>query len=194
MTTWTQRPSQDEDAQISAAFVRGDSNSLEQVYRRWGSLVFGLARKAVGPIDAEDVTQQVFVSAWQSRPKFQSSQAPLGAWLVGITRHKIADQLRAKPSQAESSIDPTVLAEVLTGAQSSHTFAPERIDLLLTLTAELEKIGDPQRHILVLSFVHDMTLQQISDHLDLPLGTVKSHQARTLRRLRKEMEGLNAHQ
>lgn len=183
----------DTDAEVARSFQRGDEGSLAQVYQRWASLVFGLAKKAVGPFEAEDVTQQVFVAAWQSKDRFDPEYSALGAWLVGITRHKIADSLRRGPSNRETSVDPISFTEVLTDSSRNTDMAPERIDVLLTLAQELERIGDPQRHILVLSFIHDMTMAQIAEHLSMPLGTVKSHHARTLRRLRVEMEVKNAH-
>ncbi|MBW8172909.1 sigma-70 family RNA polymerase sigma factor [Ornithinimicrobium sp. Arc0846-15] len=183
----------DADAEIARSFQRGDEGSFAQVYQRWASLVFGLAKKAVGPFEAEDVTQQVFVAAWQSKDRFDPEYSALGAWLVGITRHKVADSLRRGPSSREMSVDPTSLSEELSDNALNTGMAPERIDVLLTLAQELERIGDPQRHILVLSFVHDMTMAQIAEHLSMPLGTVKSHHARTLRRLRAEMEVKDAH-
>lgn len=177
---------------MARAFAEGEAAALSDVYARWGGLVHGLATKAVGRADADDVTQQVFASAWQSRSRYRPDQAPLGAWLVGITRHRIADHFAVRHRSAEVSTDPGGLLANLDEQSDPNALTPERMDVLLALHQELEEIGDPQRHIVLLAFFRDMTHRQIAEHLGLPLGTVKSHIGRTLRRLRDRMEGEDA--
>jgi RNA polymerase sigma factor (sigma-70 family) len=186
------RSDPDQDAVLAHAFSQGHSESLAQAYQRWGGLVHGLAAKAVGRTDADDVTQQVFVSAWQSRASYAPERSPLGAWLVGITRHRIADHLGTRHRGTEVLTDPSGILGSLEHEHASPHLSPDRMDALLTLYEELERIGDPQRHIMLLAFFHDLTHQQIAERLELPLGTVKSHIARTLRRLRDRLEGGDA--
>lgn len=180
------------DIALARAFADGDRSSLSEVYSRWGAMIHGLAAKAVGPMDADDITQQVFISAWQSRTRYEPERAPLGAWLVGITRHRIADHLGARHRGAEVTTEPSGLLANLDQESASNAWTVERIDGLLLLHQELEEIGDPQRRIVLLAFFEDMTHQQIAEHLQMPLGTVKSHIGRTLRRLRDRLEGEHA--
>ncbi|MFK5634909.1 MULTISPECIES: RNA polymerase sigma factor [unclassified Ornithinimicrobium] len=182
----------DQETVLAHDFAAGHSEALAQVYQRWGGLVHGLAAKAVGRTDADDVTQQVFVSAWQSRGSYAPDRSPLGAWLVGITRHRIADHLGTRHRTAEVPTDPSGVLGSLEHEHSAAHLSPERMDALITLYEELERIGDPQRHIVLLAFFQDLTHQQIAEQLGLPLGTVKSHIARTLRRLRDRLEGADA--
>jgi RNA polymerase sigma factor (sigma-70 family) len=186
------RADADQEAALAHAFSQGETESLARVYQRWGGLVHGLAAKAVGRTDADDITQQVFVSAWQSRGSYAPERSPLGAWLVGITRHRIADHLGTRHRSSEVPTDPSGLLGSMEHEHAAPHLAPERMDALITLYEELERIGDPQRHIVLLAFFHDLTHQQIAEQLELPLGTVKSHIARTLRRLRDRLEGDDA--
>lgn len=170
------------DAEIAQAWGSGAEDALERAYQRWSPLVHGLARRAVGPTDAEDVTQQVFLAAWRRRETYDPTQGPLGAWLVGITRRAVADSLRQRHRAEEV---PSTLEDGTT-EQAWHDV--DRDDLL-AVYEELERIGDPPRTILLLAYVHDKTQKEIAELLDLPLGTVKTHTTRTLARLRTLMGG-----
>jgi len=169
------------DADIAASFARGEDNSLHEVYVRWSPLVYTIARRGCGnDADAADVTQTVFVAAWQGRQGFDPGAGSLPSWLLGITRRKIADHWRQvgrtpRPSE-ELPDDPQHDAQVETTV--------ERV----LLADELERLGEPQRRILELCFFQDMTHSQVASLLGLPLGTVKSHIRRSLGRLRERLE------
>ena len=75
--------------------------------------------------DAEDVTQQVFVSAWNSRHTLRPDKGTVPGWLVGITRHKVAD-VHAK--RARLARDAQAVAENTLPDES----APPPDDLLAT--------------------------------------------------------------
>jgi RNA polymerase sigma-70 factor (ECF subfamily) len=180
------------DDVLPHAFATGRPGALAEIYERWGGVVHGLATKAVGRGDAEDVTQQVFVSAWRSRTTYRPARAPLGAWLVGITRHRVADHLGARHRSAQIPSDPAALLGNLAQERAPNALTPERVDALLTLWEELERIGEPQRQSMLLAFFEDLTHRQIAERLEMPLGTVTSHIARTLRRLRDRLEGEDA--
>ena len=172
----------DDDEGIAADWVQGEQDALERAYRRWSGLVHGLSRRAVGPDDADDVTQAVFVSAWRGRATYDPQAGPLGAWLVGITRRRIADHLRTRRRHPVAEMSPDE------GADSAGWSQADSADLL-TIYEELERIGDPQRRIILLAYVGDLTQREIAERLDLPLGTVKTHTNRTLARLRTLLGG-----
>src|SRR5690606_9282356 len=133
--------------------------------------------------DAEDVTQQVFVSAWRPRDRFGPQRAPIGAWLSGITRYAAADALRRRAR------DRSDLAEA--GGARGPDRTAERVDQGGGAQALVE-LGPPQQDVLELAFFERLTHTEIAERMDLPLGTVKSHITRGLRRLRTRMEGSHA--
>src|SRR6185312_10608393 len=81
-----------DDREVGRRFAAGDEQALALAYERWAGQVHGMAVRAFGAgPDAEDVTQQTFVAAWNGRAGYRPDDGPLPAWLVGICRHKIAD-------------------------------------------------------------------------------------------------------
>lgn len=172
------------DEDVSGAFSRGHPDALALIYERFGPLVYSMALRSLrARPDAEDVTQQVFVSAWRSRDSFDRGRGTLGGWLVRITRNKVADALRER--QRESR----VLLQVTGGAavKAPEASSDQIIDRVV-LADELGQLPESQRLVMVLAFYSDFTHEQIAHVLGLPLGTVKSHIRRGLLRMRSRLE------
>ncbi|MFD8412251.1 RNA polymerase sigma factor [Streptomyces sp. NPDC059650] len=174
---------------LAAGFAAGDERCVEAVYRRWRPLVHALAHRCLGDErEAEDVTQQVFLAAWRGRGRYRPGSGGFGAWLTGITRHKVADALDARTRRARAA---TAAARAASGAADRPGSAPlgeaERaVDRLLVL-GELARLPSAQQQVLRLAFYGDLTQTQIADRTGLPLGTVKSHMRRALDRLRRTL-------
>ncbi len=185
------------DAALGRAFAAGEDAALAAAFTRWGPLVHGMAARAVGASDAEDVLQAVFVSAWRTRAGFDPSRGTLAGWLVGITRHRIADALGARHRRGEVLTDPAVLHLGAAGSAprpapgegaGEHDAATDR----MVLVGELEALGPAQRTVVAMAFFEDLTQAQIAARTGMPLGTVKSHLRRSLLHLRDRLEARDA--
>jgi RNA polymerase sigma factor (sigma-70 family) len=175
-----------DDEEVARRFALGDEQALAWAYERYAAQIHGMAVRAFGHgPDAEDVTQQVFVSAWTGHGGFRREAGPLPAWLVGICRHKIADTWAKRDRQRRVAEAATVEAQAAPAA--TPTFDTAVADRVLLLD-ELDRLGQPQRGIIELAFFEDLTHVQIAERTGIPLGTVKSHIRRTLERLRTRLE------
>jgi len=177
-------PADDEDAVLARRFVAGDDDALADAYRRWSPLVYTLAVRSLGDIgDAEDATQKTFVAAWTGRSSFDPARARLSAWLVGIAKNKIADTHEARARIRR-------LHEQLAATATPGEFLVEPTDLADTLVVadEIALLEPAAQAIMKLAFYDDLTHNEISTRLGLPLGTVKSHIRRSLQRMRTRLE------
>lgn len=173
---------------LAVRFRAGHEEALGEVYDRWASLVHSYALRALQDThDAEDVTQQVFVAAWRSRHTLRPERGSVAGWLVGITRHTIADMHAKRARQARDAA--AVAAHEL---PQEHAAAPDdQLAARLVLHDELGRLGEPRGTVVRMAFLEDLTHEEIARRLELPLGTVKSHVRRGLTRLRTRLEEVN---
>ncbi len=169
--------------QLSIEFISGSRDALAEVYRRWSTLVHTIAYRALGDQqDAEDVTQQVFLSAWNGRHTLRPDQGSLPGWLVGITKHRVAD-VKTQRYRGHRNLH-AVAAASLTEPSATHDDWAER----LLIVHELEQMGDPRAAVLRMAFIEDRPQDEIALALGLPIGTVKSHVRRGLIELRTRLK------
>jgi RNA polymerase sigma factor (sigma-70 family) len=174
----------DAEAALSRRFVEGDETALAEVYRRWSPVIFTLALRSLGDRgDAEDVTQRTFVSAWTSRAGYDASKAKLSTWLVAIARRRIADthesraKIRAIQAEMERFTSPDDLIR-----------EPPDLSESLLVANEMQQLEPDAQAVMRLAFFDDLTHDEISRRLGMPLGTVKSHIRRSLTRMRNRLE------
>lgn len=176
--------SSEEDRQLAALFIAGDQRALRLMYDRYAPLLYRIALSTLGSVpDAEDVTQDTFVSAWRGRETFNPSAGSLPAWLVGIVRRRAIDQLRSLGRQRRAW---QAVADEFTPEDT-----PSSMDSVVQRTLvsdELARLPEAQRRVLELAFYDGLTHTQISAAIDMPVGTVKSHVRRGLLRLRQRWE------
>ncbi|MFG2122557.1 sigma-70 family RNA polymerase sigma factor [Streptomyces sp. NPDC048710] len=175
-----------DDEELARGLVAGDDACLAAAFRRWSPLVYTLAWRSLGDRgEAEDVTQRVFLGVWRGRHGYRPERGPLGGWIVGITRRKIADALSARTRRS----DLVAAAGSALSLVDARAGQPEAALDRVLVRHELDRLPEAQRRVLRLAFYEDLTQTQIAARTGWPLGTVKSHARRGLHQLRRRLEG-----
>jgi len=179
---WVARGSVRHSESIEEAFARGDESALKSAYDAHGALIYNICRKSLPDDRAADVTQEVFVSAWKAHHRFDTTKGSLTAWLVAIAKNRIIDNVRSEGRHESRRADaPTEEIPVEAEVERSA-------DKMLVVEA-LGLLPSRQRQILDLAYLGGLTHAEVSDRLQVPLGTVKSDISRGLRRIRTHMGG-----
>ncbi len=168
---------------ISHAFARGEPWALEATYERWSPLVYTFALRTLRDgEDAQDVTQEVFLSAWRGRGGYRPELRPLPAWLTGITRNVVYDRLSARTRDHR-------LREraVVNHVDDDEQGVADAVTDALVVADLLEHLEQPRRTVVELAFFSGLSHAEICARTGLPLGTVKSHIRRGLTQLRDQL-------
>ena len=166
---------------VETAFVRGDEDALRLAYDEYGRLVYSFCARSLDPERAKDVTQEVFLSAWRARERYNPEKGRLGAWLMGIARNRVIDNVRSEKRHSDRRADEDTV-ELSTEAEVEKTS-----DQMLVADA-LKELPERSREVIMLAYFHDLTHPQIAERTNIPLGTVKSDIRRGLQRIRRHLE------
>jgi len=183
------------DWQLMQRVASSDEGAIEELYARFGVLVFQTARQVLGSrSETDDAVQEVFVRLWRTADRFDPNRAKLVTWVMLITRRHLIDRLRrqaVRPDRLafdETRMDADAVrrgpasAGVPSGGESDES--RER------LIRQLARLPELQRTVIERAYLQGFSLREIAGQLDAPLGTVKSALSRGLARLR-ELEGLD---
>ena len=176
------------DRAMIARIRVGDDEALSAVYTRYSSLVHGVATQLLGPGDAPDVTQEVFLSLWERPESFDPGRGGLRTYLAVRTRGRCLDRLRSATRRAQRETRV---------AHATPTTTPQVDDTAVGLVAAhhvreaLSRLPDEQRRAVQLAYLDGMTYQQVAAAMGAPEGTTKSRLRLGLARLGRELSGWN---
>ena len=170
------------DGQLIARVARGDRPAFEELYRRYARAVLGLALRRLGDRGrAEDAAQDAFVAIWRSARTYDPSRGRGAPWLYAVARNAITDGLRRTPEPAaEVPEGPSGEPDPADRAESSWT--------AWQVHRALEVLPEHERPVIELAYWRGLSQSEISEHLGIPLGTVKTRTRSALARLADALE------
>jgi RNA polymerase sigma-70 factor (ECF subfamily) len=167
----------DQVPQLVEKAKRGDRDAFAELYRLHHARIFRMARLHLGDLGdgAEDAVAETFLRAWAALPRYRVTGAPFVAWLFGIARHVVLDEVargrRVMPS------------EELPERTRSWT-----VDDRLTLAQAIDRLPAAQRQVVELKYLAGMRNEEVASALGKSKGAVNAMQWRALGTLREILE------
>ncbi|MCX6591670.1 MAG: sigma-70 family RNA polymerase sigma factor [Acidobacteria bacterium] len=172
---------------IIARMKRRDPEALEEVYKRFGRLVFSLILRVVrDSAVAEDLTQETFLRAWNRVQGFDGERGKFGPWLLAIARNRAIDYLRSVDGrQRHNSIE-------ISSSESPLLFVSMDEDVINSdrgrrLKTAFEQLNDNQRQVMELAYFEGLSQSEMATKLNQPLGTIKTWTRAALQVLRNAL-------
>lgn len=178
----------DDLAGIATRFA-DDPAAFDEAYALLAPGIRRLLLRLLPVDDADDVLQATFTDAWRQRHTYDPAR-PLRSWLLGIARHRSADEQRARRPVPVQDVDVLAERSPLDGAGSRPAAdVAEQVARTELVRSALRTVSTEQREVLVLAYFSGLTQTEIADWLDIPLGTVKARSARGLRAVATRLRG-----
>lgn len=148
----------------------GDRNAFSELIRLHAQGVRNVIYRMCGDVQlAEDAAQETFIRAWQNLSSYRT-QTSLRNWLYRIAVNAATDMLRKERRILPDDIDDLHLTD---GQLGPEAMASQNERAVLVQNAILS-LPDASRAVLVLREYEELSYQEISSTLDIPLGTVMS--------------------
>jgi RNA polymerase sigma-70 factor, ECF subfamily len=173
-------------AAVVAAVAAGETAALAELYDSTVAKVHTLVKAIVrSAADAEEVTCDVYLQAWQTASQFDASRGTVMAWLLMMARSRALDSLRRQRSRARLFDEQSTHEQL---PDLTESVSPERMLILFqtgsAVHTALEELPPERRRLIGLAFFDDLSHAEIAELTGLPIGTIKSHLRRALHTLR----------
>src|SRR5947207_2153452 len=196
------KPDGPSDEQLLASYRRGDRASFAQLVERYQRELFHFLVRFLGDrAAAEDVFQETFLQVHQSADQFDPERR-FRPWLFTIAANKARDLMRSRARRPSNPLQ----ASISPGEEESGQFIDlmeatanqpgeplEKQELQQLVHKTVMGMPDHLREILFLSYFHQFPYKQISDILNIPLGTVKSRLHAAVANFADRWRSMNQH-
>ncbi len=168
---------------LLARFQEGDASAFNELVKEMGPRLKGyFFRQGAQSTTAEDLAQHVFLKAFQSRSRYQSS-GRLDAYLLRIARNLWIDYCRRRRPLTLGESFPDAVDTAPSPWEDGH--AQDRAQLL---HAALGQLDDSTRELVELAIFQQLPYREVGEIMKIPVGTVKSRVHYILQKLKRQLE------
>ncbi len=175
-----------QEQQWIRAAQQGDSAAFEQLLLLYQQKIYHLALRTCGdPHDAEEATQEAFLSAWKNLPSFRG-ESSFSTWLYRLTVNACNDLFRKnKASAANVALEDEEAALQVPDTAPGPEESLQRKETRQAVQDALQQLSPEHRQVLLLRELQQLSYDEIAAVLDMDLGTVKSRIHRARNQLRE---------
>jgi len=184
----------DEEQELLQRVQKDETPALQEFVERYKKQIYFLALDLTGNhYDAEDLSQDVFLKAFNAVKKFRGD-SKLSSWLHRITVNTYLDERRKKSFRIMKINEPMDQNfHELAITDSTPQTDLERKRLQQEIDQALNSLSPQQKSVFVLRHYKDLKLREIADVLQLSEGTVKSVLFRAIRKLQEALSSYRFH-
>jgi RNA polymerase sigma-70 factor, ECF subfamily len=182
------------DEQLVEISVTENQEAFGEIVKRWERKIFALCYGMLNrEDDARDAVQETFIAAFRNLANFRGD-AKVSSWLHRIAVNQCLTKHRRTKVRAESYLEDET-------ESNQHSFAApmneipsnnfEQNNKLMIVRKAVNSLPEELKEVVVMKEFQELTFQQISEVLDLPLSTVKSRLYTALKQLRMKLESVS---
>ncbi|HMJ24818.1 MAG TPA: sigma-70 family RNA polymerase sigma factor [Pyrinomonadaceae bacterium] len=183
------------DEQMVERALSGDPEAFGEIVRRWERRIFALSYGMLGrEEDARDATQETFLAAFRNLRNFRG-EAKVSSWLHRIAVNQCITRQRRARVRGETALEDEAEKNAAVFAlplDVSPARTAEKVERSVAVRRAVGSLPPDLRQVIVMKEFEELTFQQISEVLDLPLSTVKSRLYTALRQLQMRLQKFGA--
>jgi RNA polymerase sigma-70 factor (ECF subfamily) len=159
-----------DDIQLLRRIGQGDEDAMAAFYREHGRVVLAQVLLVVGErVLAEEILQDTMLAVWRGAGSFRG-ESSVRSWAIAIARRQTRDRLRGRRLRV---VGDAFLADQPSSGPGPEVMALDRAELAEVRVA-IRELAPAHREVLGLAFGSGLSLPEVADVLEIPVGTVKS--------------------
>ena len=164
--------------------LAGDDDAIRALYRRFGRPVYTVGLRLLGTREAADeLTQDVFLTAWRKAARFDPARGRLSTWLMTIAHNLAIDRLRRETGVTRPTLVLVDEVPDVPGVDEEEAL----LDRDAALRA-ISTLSEAERRLLVRAYFLGLTAREIAEADGIPLGAVKTRLRAALIKVRRANE------
>lgn len=176
------------DAATFDRFRAGDQGAMLAVVEAYHRRLIGFVRLFTRNRElAEELSQEVFLCAWRQREEIYSA-AKLRPWLFTLAKRKAMKEMKRKHYAVELCVEEDVLQDHAPETVARQGANLRQEDIRSHLSAAIEELGEEDRELITLRYFGEFQLKEISEAMQMPMGSVGVKLGRALSKIRKVFE------
>lgn len=159
-----------DDPALLRRIAEGDEDAMAAFYREHGKVVLAQVLLVTGErVLAEEIVQDTMLAVWRGAAAFRG-ESSARSWVIAIARRQTRDRLRGQRLRV---VDDAFLADQPGSGPGPEVMALDRAELAEVRSA-IQRLATAHREVLGLAFGAGLSLPEVADVLEIPVGTVKS--------------------